>query len=267
MIFIEKKGRFGNFLFQYLLGRIIQENYNQKIIIFSKNETKYNFYSKKNIDRLVGNTIFLPKISKFLNILKKFCINIDDDNYKSFLQRNEKYSKKNFFISGFFQDIDLLNQNKEILNNLIEYKKLLPKEEFENFDLTIHIRHLYKNKNIDENEMYKNQPNIFFYKNIIDKENPKNIKIVCSNKSNEVLLSLKNIYGNKINFFETDDISDFTSLLYSKKIILSLSTFSLWSAILSKAEKVYVPNSGILKKILKRKILDINSKFNYIDYQ
>ena len=111
----------------------------------------------------------------------------------------------------------MLNQNKEILNNLIEYKKLLPKEEFENFDLTIHIRHLYKNKNIDENEMYKNQPNIFFYKNIIDKENPKNIKIVCSNKSNEVLLSLKNIYGNKINFFETDDISDFTSLLYSKK--------------------------------------------------
>ena len=161
----------------------------------------------------------------------------------------------------------MLNQNIEILNNLIEYKKLLPKEEFENFDLTIHIRHLYKDKNIDDNEMYKNQPNIFFYKNIIDKENPKNIKIVCSNKSNEVLLSLKKIYGNKINFFETDDISDFTSLLYSKKIILSLSTFSLWSAILSKAEKIYVPNSGILKKILKRKILDINSKFNYIDYQ
>ena len=53
---------------------------------------------------------------------------------------------------------------------------------------------MYKNKNIDENEMYKNQPNIFFYKKIIDKENPKNIKIVCSNKSNEVLLSLKNIY-------------------------------------------------------------------------
>ena len=79
------------------------------------------------------------------------------------MQRNEKYSKK-FFYFRFFQDIDLLNQNKEILNNLIEYKKLLPKEEFENFDLTIHIRHLYKNKNIDENEMYKNQPNIFFYK-------------------------------------------------------------------------------------------------------
>ena len=65
MIFIEKKGRFGNFLFQYLLGRIIQENYNQKIIIFSKNETKYNFYSKKNIDRLVGNTIFYQKYQNF----------------------------------------------------------------------------------------------------------------------------------------------------------------------------------------------------------
>ena len=45
------------------------------------------FIQKKNIDRLVGNTIFLPKISKFLNILKKFCINIDDNNYKSFLQK------------------------------------------------------------------------------------------------------------------------------------------------------------------------------------
>ena len=114
--------------------------------------------------------------------------------------------------------------------------------------------------------MYKNQQNIFFYKKIIDQENHKNIKIVCSNKNNEILLSLKKIYTNKINFIESDDVSDFTSLLYSKKIILSLSTFSLWSAILSKAEKVYVPNSGILKKILKRKILDINSKFYYIDY-
>ena len=132
------------------------------------------------------------------------------------MQRNEKYSKKNFFISGFFQDIDLLNQNKEILNNLIEYKKLLPKEEFENFDLTIHIRHLYKNKNIDENEMYKNQPNIFFYKNIIDKENPKNIKIVCSNKSNEVLLSLKNIYGNKINFLKQTILVIYFIIIFKK---------------------------------------------------
>ena len=266
MIFIEKKGRFGNFLFQYLVGKIIQQKYNQKIIIFSKNENKYFFYSKKNIDRLIGNEIFLPKITKFLNILQKFCININDDNYKFFFDKNENYRKKNFFISGFFQDIDLLNHNIEILNNLIKYKKLLPKEKFENYDLTIHLRHLYKNKNIDDNEMYKNQPNIFFYKKIIEQENPKNIKIVCSNKNNEILLNLKKIYTNKINFIESDDVSDFTSLLYSKKIILSLSTFSLWSAILSKAEKVYVPNSGILKKILKRKILDINSKFYYIDY-
>ena len=69
-------------------------------------------YIQKNIDRLVGNTNFYQNI-KIFKYSGKFCINIDDDNYKSFLQKNEKHSKKNFFISGFFQDIDLLNQNKK----------------------------------------------------------------------------------------------------------------------------------------------------------
>lgn len=265
MIFIEKKGRFGNFLFQYFLGKIIQKKNNQKIIIFSKNENKYDFNSKKNIDRLITNEIFLPKISKFLNILKSFCIIVNDTNYRNFIRDSKNY-KKNFFISGFFQDVDLINQNIEILDNLINYKNLLPNEEFNNFDLTIHLRHLYQDTNIDNHELYKNQPDISFYKEIIDKENPKNIKIVCSTKNNEILLNLQTIYGNKIFFDEKDDIDDFTTLLYSKKIILSLSTFSLWAGILSKAKKVFVPNSGILKKILKNKILDVNSKFIYIDY-
>ncbi len=265
MIFIEKKGRFGNFLFQYFLGKIIQKKYNQKIVIFSKNENKYDFNSKKNIDKLITNGIFLPKISKILDILKSFCITINDGNYKNFI-RESKNHKKNFFISGFFQDIDLLNQNIEILDDLINYGNLLPNEEFNNFDLTIHLRHLYQDANIDNHELYKNQPDIFFYKEIIDKENPKNIKIVCSNKNNKILLNLKTLYGDKILFSEKDDITDFTTLLHSKKIILSLSTFSLWAGILSKAKKVFVPNSGILKKILKNKILDVNSKFFYIDY-
>ena len=71
MIFIEKKGRFGNFLFQFFLAKLIQKKIQKKIVIFSENENKYNFNSKKNIDSIVNEYFSLPKLSKILNLWKK----------------------------------------------------------------------------------------------------------------------------------------------------------------------------------------------------
>ena len=70
MIFLEKKGRFGNFLFQYFLAKFVQDLNPQKIIVFSKNENIYSFNSKKNIDSLVDQYYSLPKFSKILNYIK-----------------------------------------------------------------------------------------------------------------------------------------------------------------------------------------------------
>ena len=54
MIFIEKKGRFGNFLFQFFLAKYIQKNTKKKIIVFSKNENNFKFNSKNNIDTILN---------------------------------------------------------------------------------------------------------------------------------------------------------------------------------------------------------------------
>ena len=71
MIFVEKKGRFGNFLFQFFLAKLIQKKIQKKIFIFLENENIYDFNSKNNIDSIVDGYFSLPKLSKFLNLWKK----------------------------------------------------------------------------------------------------------------------------------------------------------------------------------------------------
>ena len=71
MIFLEKRGRFGNFLFQYFLAKLIQSKTKKKIIVFSKNENKNLKQSNINIDKIITKHISLPKFSSFLNLWKK----------------------------------------------------------------------------------------------------------------------------------------------------------------------------------------------------
>ena len=85
MIFVEKSGRFGNFLFQFFLAKCIQKINNHKIVVFSKNENVHYFNSKRNIDRIVDGFISLQKFSKLLKFIKKRCFYINDSNYKKVL--------------------------------------------------------------------------------------------------------------------------------------------------------------------------------------
>ena len=264
MIFLEKQGRFGNFLFQYFVAKFIQESNGQKIIVFSKNENVYEFNSKKNIDKIIENYFSLPKFSKFLNFFKKNIFEVNETNYKKLT--NEDFKRKNFYIKGFFQDIDFIVSNKNLLLSILNKKKILPKSDFEKSDITIHIRHLhYENGNIDNHPDYQIQPDLNFYKKIIEKKQPKKIKIISSSNNNQTFLNLKNLYGDKVYFEGKDDISDFFNIVNSKNIVLSVSTFSLWASLFSEAEEIFVPNIGILKKILNKKQSSILSRFKYID--
>ena len=47
MIFVEKRGDFGNFLFQIFVAKCIQKINNHKIIVFSKKENKHSLILKK----------------------------------------------------------------------------------------------------------------------------------------------------------------------------------------------------------------------------
>jgi hypothetical protein len=262
MIFLEKKGRFGNFLFQFFLAKYFQKLTNGKIIVFSKKENVYDFNSTKNIDRLIKDYISFPKFSKFLNLWKKKCLYITDDNYTEFLEK-KIFFKKNIYLDGFFQNISIIENNIEILDEIIDKKKLIHKNDFTVTDLTIHIRHLYHNLGtLDTCRYYQDQPDIEYYSKIIEDLKPKKIKVICSNEKNENYLKLKNKFDKKIILETKNDIVDFFNLIYSKNIILSNSTFALWGALFSKAENIYVPMLGNLKKIFNKKSVNLNS--NYI---
>ena len=265
MIFIEKRGRFGNFLFQFFLAKLIQRETKKRIIIFSENENVYKFNSKKNIDSLVDNYLSLPKYSKILNLWKKKCFYIDDYNYKEIIYNQEYLNKKFIYLDGFFQNISLISENLDIMDEILNKKKIIKKNNFTESDLTIHIRHLYHELgSLDTNPDHQDQPDIETYKQVIDRLQPKKIKIICPTEQNIHYQKLKNTYEGKV-FLETkDDIYDFFNIANSKNIILSNSTYSLWASLFSKNSDVYVPNLGVLKSILKKKKLNININLIYL---
>ena len=88
MIFVEKNGRFGNFLFHFFIAKCIQKKTKKRIFVFSKNENIYNFNSKKNIDSIIKGYIALPKFSKFLSLWKKKFLYVNDSNYKDILNKD-----------------------------------------------------------------------------------------------------------------------------------------------------------------------------------
>lgn len=264
MIFIEKNGRFGNFLFQFFVAKIIQKKINQKIVVFSKNENIYDFNSKENIDKIVTGYYQLPKYSKFLNIWKKKCLYINDGNYKKVISDINLYKKKFIYLNGFFQDISFIDQNIDLLSEIINKGKNIFSDQFSFADLTIHIRHLHHELgSLDTNPDHQDQPDMNYYVQIISDLKPKKIKVICSNKNNHYYLKLKNTYGDKIYLETKDDIFDFFNLMNSKNIILSNSTYSLWASLLSQARNIYVPELGILKKIFNKRNLNLKNTFIY----
>ena len=264
MIFVEKNGRFGNFLFQYFAAKYIQKQNRQKIIVFSKNENIYNFNSKKNIDKIVDNHISLPKSSKILFFFKKLFYEINESNFHEIFD-GKIISKKNIYLNGFFQNIDFIISNQNLLNEVLDTKKIISSNQFFKADLTIHIRHLHHELNtLDTNPDYQIQPDLNFYLKIIEEQKPNSIKVISSNENNKIYQNLKDIFKDKIFFEGKDDITDFFNLKNSKNIVMSVSTFSLWAYLLSKADKVYVPNIGILKKIMKEKTISHNTEYKYI---
>ena len=156
-------------------------------------------------------------------------------------------------------------ENSKLLNNLINKNKIINKNNFTQSDLTIHIRHLFHDLGtLDTNPEYQEQPTIDIYRHVIKKINPRKIKVICPSEKNTHFKKLKEVYGEQIYLETRDDIFDFFNIVNSKNLILSNSTYSLWASFLSKESNVYVPDTGILKSILKKKKLNLDSNFIYL---
>lgn len=264
MIFLEKNGRFGNFLFQFFVAKCIQKKTKNKIFVFSKKENIYSFNSKKNIDSIVKGYTTLPKFSKFLNLWKKKFLYVNDSNYKDILNSNYLIKNKIIYIDGFFQDISIIDSNRDLLSEIIKPEENIYKNHFLDEDLTIHIRHLHHELGtLDTNPNHQDQPDLNYYVNIINQHKPKIIKIICSSEKNKILIKIKEIYKDIVFHESKDDIYDFFNIMASNNLILSNSSFSFWASILSEAKNIYVPDIGIIKKIFSKKELNFKNNFIY----
>ena len=228
MIFILKRGRFGNYLFQFFVAKIIQSYNNSKIVTISKNENIYHFNSKKNIDSIVSEYYHIPYISILIKLIFYFAFQLTDKNIST-VSSNFFLHKKLFIINGFFQDYSLIKKKIFLLKNIIKKSSELKinLNIFKKSDLTIHIRNLHKDlKDLDAHPKYS-------------------IKIISSKKS-KIFYEIKKSFPKKIIFYEGfSDLYDFYNLINSTNLIISNSTFAFWGALLSKAKKIYAPRFGL----------------------
>jgi hypothetical protein len=265
MILILKKGRFGNYLFQFFVAKIIQSYNNSKIVTISKNENNYFFNSRKNIDSIVSEYTRIPYISLVVKFISLFAFKLNDKNI--FTISDSAIFKKKYIIiiDGFFQDYELIKNNITILKKILKKNQTINNLKICKNDLTIHIRHLHKELgSLDTNPLYSNQPDINFYKKVIDKLNPDSIKVISS-KKNKMFYKLRSIFPKKKIVYETlNDVNDFYNLINSNNLIISNSTFAYWAALLSKAKKVYIQKKGLFSKQSKLLIRN-NRKFKFID--
>ena len=262
MIFLFKKGRFGNYLFQMYLAKIIRKKTNQKIVVFKKNENKFKFNNKLDIDLLLQKKNIFPRYEKLKKILGKFSFEVNDTNFLEVINNNN--SEKNYLLDGFFQNYKIVENFPEILDDILLNKNLYIKQ-FKKSDLTIHIRHMHNELEYDYMPLQKeNVPNKDFYLDFINKFKPQSIKIICSTKENIIV---KDILKNCKNaFFEgKDDISDFFNLIDSEVLLSSISTYSWWASIFSKAKEIYMPNDGLFSNFENNRNFFIqNKRFHYI---
>jgi len=217
MINIKYKGRLGNNIFQYCLGRIIAEKLNYK---------------------LVG------KLDNFTN-----CIELDGQNFSYPIQTllmhnidinkilNNKESRK-IILKGYFHNITYYFNSKNKIKKWLEIDNSyrIPTAE----DLVLHVR---------GGDIYNKNPNcnhppvpFYYYKNIIESESFNKLYIVTEFTSDIMVKKLSEKYKSEI--ISQSPIEDYFFMLNSKKLVLSLSTLSWWSGWMSNAEKIYFPMYG-----------------------
>jgi hypothetical protein len=114
-----------------------------------------------------------------VKLLSLFAFKLNDKNIFKISDRDIFKKKYIIIIDGFFQDYELIKNNITILKKILKKNKTNYNFKIQKNDLTIHIRHLHKELgSLDTNPKYSKQPDINFYKKIIDKLNPNLIKVI-----------------------------------------------------------------------------------------
>lgn len=265
-------GRLGNLMFSFYIFTILKNKYpNHKIYIY---DNYIKLYYKKDYG----------KILETFPVIKDFIIETDDDSIERIGIKRSELRKECNIIQNSILNIENFKITDNVLfegvfsnsYNYLKYRKLLQENLFFNlndtFDgITVHLRSgdcwgdytnkleggaKLMNKNIKygggTDYPWQPIPMISFYRKILDDKT--NIRFVVEQKDDPILLKLLEIYKDKEIIVQSEDlITDFLTLMNSREIVLSISTFSWNAAFLGNAGNIYIPGGGYFNKKCPRR--------------
>lgn len=241
MLIIKIIGGLGNQLFQYNFSKLLQNEGHDTLLDVSWFRN-YNLHEGYLLDRVFedpltkkNNTInhgFRKLITK-----TKFKLNgrlITDKNFQL-----DKINSKCYYFDGYWQSQNVLNQ----FNEIDKFKFL--KANFKQIDnkgsICLHIRR--GDYTLKENKKIYNQIGENYYAKAlkyIKSKSPDLNQVDVYSDDLKAITELKKIKDFKFSFKSKDTLSDFISMTSYKFIITGNSTFSYWSAILSKDDSIVI---------------------------
>jgi len=256
---VEFIGGLGNQLFQYAAAKKLENKFlNYKPIYhgqeanWSNQSVNIDFYLKIIIKKNISNR-YIHEYQRLKDFLFGHVINDLPENKYNF----ENIPKKNYFIlRGFFQNSTWYNDVlDEVCDEIVAYSKERIFDSFEESDLVIQFRR-------SDYIKYGWEINIDYYFKalaILNKNKEKKITVVSEDiQFNDLLYEKLESEGyktlpTKVNNFFLKSVSDFTTLIKSKNLIMANSTFGWWAASI-RSKLGYDNNTVILPKFWFPKI-------------
>jgi hypothetical protein len=256
---VEFIGGLGNQLFQYAAAKKLKKKllnyksiYYSEKVNWSNQSVNIDFYLKIIIKKNISNR-YIHEYQRLKDFLFGHVINDHPENKHNF----ENIPKKKYFIlRGFFQNFTWYNDVlDEVCDEIVTCSKEKIFDSFEESDLVIQFRR-------SDYIKYGWEINIDYYFKalaILNKNKEKKITVVSEDiQFNDLLYEKLESQGyktlpTKVNNFFLKSVSDFTTLIKSKNLIMANSTFGWWAASI-RSKLGYDNNTVILPKFWFPKI-------------
>jgi hypothetical protein len=229
-------GGLGNQLFQYAASKTLKKKCFNDVVEYISNDLKWNNFSD-DISFFVNIKIKIIDLKKkslietcWLKIYRFFFCKINDEN-DTYLHQVPK--SKLYLLTGYFQNYSWYKDSwHDVCDEIIFNCQKKCFDHFKESEIVLSFRRsdfVRSNYNLNLNYYYK-------ILNIINKDKKKEITLVCEDVQFIDLfyekLKSENYIINpiKLNLNFSRAINDFVTIIKSKSLILSNSTFAWWAA-------------------------------------
>lgn len=241
MIYTKYLGRFGNILFQYSFARILSKLANTEIVEYQthnnishqeyiKGIVDFKKYHKSNNYSSTGEALTHSPNNQEVITYKNEKIIIPNGDISTIV---EIAQNRDILLNSYFQNFSYFKQHREWLKENI---KIADIGYFKSSDLVVHIRlGDYLNPKFNK---YFGYP-ISAISNVLEGIEFKNFIIVTDSPKDAQVLGISDAF--KCRIISESKLYDFRTMLESKRILLTPSTFSWWAAFLGNHEEIYFP--------------------------